>query len=145
MGGYFKFIGVVELLGWIIGLVIYLVNMSFIKDTAGLIMAIVYLVIIIVFGPALGLLFLSYGSHISSSYDKTVNETIFSVGDKVMITQDTMFDSNGHPQILKGSRGIVTKANDGIIDIDFEVGDKIITATVFESLCVKVDSLQEKK
>lgn len=70
MGKYFKFIGWIAMLGFIVGAVWLLILVFGLIGQPGFWLMFLYFALTIVFGPAVGLLFLSYGALVEEEEEK---------------------------------------------------------------------------
>ena len=64
MSKYFRFVGIVELLGFVVGLIYCIINMvgAFSSKSPDALLALLIFFAVLVFGPAVGLLFLAVAS-----------------------------------------------------------------------------------
>lgn len=170
---YLFFIGVAEIACWLVLFVLFLIDgipgvVAALESTnpAPTIWTFVfYLFLYIIFGPALGVLFLSYANHLPVKESDTVvssqptkkwdtkspiiravkpikkwDEKAFHKDDLVLLKQNTkQSDPNGDIFITKGSNGVVKECKETTCTVEFLNGSKKFEINVPNSLLKKID------
>ena len=137
---YFRFIGLVELISWATGVILYVIFFNKIMESAGIALTIIYLVMIIVLGPALGLLFWHYGSSIPKDEDDEalIEGPHLSVGDKVELIEESYCDASKSIILPIGTQGVVKLIDADVIDVEFEYNEHKVVATIFRKVVKKI-------
>ena len=140
-GTYLRIIGVIELIGFGIGLVVYII--SWFKGGLNSItsfLRFLYFMIIIFFGPATGVLFLTVADTYEATYElyekskskdnNSNNSSVFKeyvVGD-IVTSSEPLLSYDKKTQIPALSIGRVTKIYTDMAEVEFKIEDKTVVA-----------------
>ena len=142
-GTYLRAIGIIELIGFGIGLIVYIVYwFKGVLDSITPFLRFFYFMIIIFFGPATGVLFLTVADTYEATYElyeksknkdnNSNNSSVFKeyvVGD-IVTSSEPLLSYDKKTQIPALTTGRVTKIYTDMAEVEFKVEDKTVIANV---------------